>query len=326
MTNRIFTALLTAAVLSGIDGRVDSAEQPAVVCRQTEGAIELLCRGRLVLKYHTQVLEPPNGVDPVYRRSGFIHPVVTPSGRELTCAYPRDHLHQHGVFCAWVKTTFEGHPVDFWNQKARTGNVEHVRIVETSTDNEGAGFTVELRHLDVSASDGPRAVLRELWTIRCVDAGDVFQFDIESRQTCIADSPLIVHEYHYGGMAFRGSEEWYGEETDFEFLTSEGLGRIEGNHTRPKWVVATGTVNGEPAGIAVMGHLDNPRYPEPVRLHPKMPYFVFAPSVVGEFRLDPGSEYVRRYRYLVFDGPPQSAAIDAAWQSYTAAADDVAGR
>ncbi len=312
--------LLLAALVSGCGAGlvVPSVAQEAVVCREGEGVVELLCRDRPVLRYHTAVVEPPAGIAPVFRRSGFIHPVWTPQGRVVTADFPADHPHQHGLFCAWVKTTFEGREVDFWNQAGETGRVEHVRLVSLRNEPDFAEFTVELRHSDLTAPAGPRPVLRELWTIRGRDVPQGFLFDLESRQTCIAESPLIVQEYHYGGMGFRGAEAWFAPrgEARFQFLTSEGLGRLEGNHTRPHWVAAHGEIDGGECGIAIMGHPRNFRHPEPVRLHPTKPYFVFSPCVLGEFRLEPGIEHRARYRYYVYDGPLDRDAIERVWEAY----------
>ncbi len=63
-------------------------------------------------------------------------------------------------------------------------------------------------------------------------------------------------------------------------------GRIDGNHARCSWVRLTGKV--EPRGLLVLSHRDNFRSPQAVRIHPKMPYFVFSPCVDGEFRISRG--------------------------------------
>jgi len=139
-----------------------------VACHDDGKAVTVSVRGKPVLTYHTAVVQPPSGVDPIFRRSGFIHPLTTPGGRVLTEAFPADHLHQHGIFNAWVKTEFDGRPVDFWNQGAGTGTVEHVEVVHFNSGPVFGEFSVRLRHLDLSAEPEPVAALDETWTIRYV--------------------------------------------------------------------------------------------------------------------------------------------------------------
>ncbi|MEZ6067768.1 MAG: PmoA family protein [Planctomycetaceae bacterium] len=284
-----------------LNASLHAVDAPIVECRETDHAIDVSVHGKPVLRYHKSVLQPPAGIDPVFARSGFIHPVWTPEGKVVTADFPADHAHQHGLFSAWVNTSFNGHKVDFWNQAGRAGNVEHVRVVETRSGDLAGEFTVELRHVDLTGSDGPVSVLKELWAVRIQPHEGGHLFDIESRQTCVADVPLTVHEYHYGGMAFRGCDEWFAEGTDFAFITSDGKDRKAANHTRPGWVTAQGTIDGKVRGLMVIDHVDNFRAPQPVRLHPTKPYFVYSPCVLGEFKLEPGVELVNRYRYFVCD-------------------------
>ena len=73
---------------------------------------------------------------------------------------------------------------------------------------------------------------------------------------------------------------------------------------------------------AVCGSFSTPttfRYPQPVRLHPSKPYFVFAPEVLGEFSIEPEQTYESRYRYVVFDGTLSPEAGDQLVQDYTSA-------
>jgi hypothetical protein len=116
-------------------------------------------------------------------------------------------------------------------------------------------------------------------------------------------------------MAFRGNSEWLGQ-AESNFLTSEGNSRTDGNHTRPHWVDVHGMVQGQPCGVAVLQHPSNPRFPAPVRLHPQKPYFVFAPVVLGRMTIEPDQPLISRFRYVVHDGSPDPAALDAAWADY----------
>ena len=79
-----------------------------VHCKQIGDTIVIKRNGKHVLTY--QISDAvPDGVEPKYARSGFIHPITTPSGKVLTDDYPLPHhSHQHGLFFAWRKGKFKG--------------------------------------------------------------------------------------------------------------------------------------------------------------------------------------------------------------------------
>ena len=100
-------------------------------------------------------------------------------------------------------------------------------------------------------------------------------------------------------------------------LTADGTTNVEAsNHTSPSWIAAYGTIDGEEAGFVVMDHPSNFRYPQPVRVHPRMPYFVFSPVVKGSFILKPGFTYEAKYRIVSFDGTPNKVEIDDWYVAY----------
>ena len=289
--------------------------EPKVTCTDDGTRLTFEVRGRHVLSYNHAVQPAPEGIDPVYAKSGFIHPARTPQGRLVTDDFPPDHAHQHGVFFAWVNTTFEGRRVDFWNQAKGSGSVEHVEVLETTSGPVFAQFKVTLRHTDLTAPGDGKAVLEETWTVRAYDSSEVFLVDLVSQQRCVADTPLRVNDYHYGGMGLRGNRGWT-EPSESGFLTSTGRKRADGNHTRARWVIAHGPIDGAPAAVAVLGHPGNFRAPQTVRLHPRMPYFCFAPMVLGAFEIAPGESFISRYRYAAFDGEPNASTADRLWSDY----------
>ena len=120
----------------------------------------------------------------------------------------------------------------------------------------------------------------------------------------------MLQEYHYGGWAIGGRRNW-GETTAVAgFLTSEGKNRDAGNHTRPKWVNIHGPVSDDKhAGITVLNHPDNYRFPQPVRLHPTRPYFCWAPMVLGDYKIEPKKPLVTRYRMVVHHGKFNAAKM-----------------
>ena len=81
-----------------------------------------------VFFYHTSEAMPPPDSPSYYKRSGFIHPLYSPSGKVVTDDFPVGHAHQHAIFMAWTSTMFRNSAVDFWNQQSKKGTVEHTEV------------------------------------------------------------------------------------------------------------------------------------------------------------------------------------------------------
>ncbi|TWT52050.1 hypothetical protein KOR42_31470 [Thalassoglobus neptunius] len=284
-----------------------------VTVSRDEGRVIMSLNDKNVLAYNVEVVSPPEGADPIFRRSGHIHPAWTPDGLIVTDEFPADHVHQHAIFSAWTKTTFEGERVDFWNQKAETGTVEHREVLDLVSGPVFGELKVRLAHVVTKTEN--QDVLDEVWTIRLFAIADPHFFEIESVQTCVAETPLTIDEYHYGGFAFRGAAEFFSEQ-GHSMVTNETSDRVEGNHSRPDWVSLFGQVSGKQCGAVMFSHPENFRSPQPVRLHPTKPYFVFSPCVLGEFSLEPGQPFRSRYAYLTFDGTPDRKRIGQLWTTF----------
>jgi hypothetical protein len=275
--------------------------------------------GRQVLAYQTQPGELPGAdIKPIFKRGGYIHPVYTPSGRSVTDDFPADHRHHHGIWWAWTKTEFEGRRPDFWNVADGTGKVEFVAVDGTWSGEVHGGFKARTRSVDVSAPK-PVTVLNEEWQVTVYRVGQeknaYSMFDLVSTQACATTSPLVLPEYRYGGLGFRGHREWLDKNNCF-FLTSEGKERANGNGTRARWCHIGGRIGGEFAGIAILDHPSNFRAPQPVRLNPDQPFFCYAPSVLGLWEIARGQQYVSRYRFVVYDGQPDVAQLNRLWEDY----------
>ncbi|MBI1369389.1 MAG: hypothetical protein GC162_12140 [Planctomycetes bacterium] len=296
--------------LEALDGPDnDNAEPDHVHVQQDEKKIEVAVRGRTVMRYHIATNLSPIAGEPYYQRSGYIHPLYTPAGDVVTDDFNPDHPHQHGVMFAWTDTTFEGRKVDFWNQQKLEGTVEHEAVLDTVDGPVFGQFDVALRHVNLSAPGGRKVALRETWQVRVYDLTDYFLFDLTSIQSCAGPSPLYVNKYHYGGMAIRGAREWTKDHC--QMLTSAGEDRLGGNHTRPYWVDISGPVgHDEAAGVAILQSPDDFRYPQYVRLHPQMPYFVYSPQVDEGFVIEPGKPYVSQYRFYIHKGAINTTEAD----------------
>jgi hypothetical protein len=257
-------------------------------------------------------------VKPIYRRGGYIHPVLTPEGRLVTDDYPPDHLHHHGIWFAWTLTEFQGRKPDFWNMGDGTGTVEFESILDVWSGPYIGGLKARHRYVDLSART-PTSVLTDVWEITAYALGRTGRpyraFDVTSSQDILGSSPLVLPEYRYGGIGLRGHRTWLGA-SGTSFLTSEGRTRVDGHATRARWCAMSGRADGRPVGIAVLDHPQNFRHPQPMRIHPTEPFFNYAPMQAGRMEISPGTTYVSRYRFIVFDGQPDAAWLDTLWKAF----------
>lgn len=288
------------------------------------GAVQFDVAGNRALEFVTTV-RLPAGVDASNARRGYLYPVFTPNGALVTDDYPPDdevermHLHHHGMWAAWTRTQFNGHPVDFWNPWGE-GRVELGSVTAPWQGPVHAGLVATFTHEDMT--DGGMMALNERWALRVYSthsgAAPYYLFDLESTQEAI-NSPLRLEVYHYGGFAVRGAREWRGG--NFQFITSEGDTSQPNEMIAPRanWVHIGGQVGAAPAGYALLSHPSNYCSPQGLRLHPTDPYFSILPVAVdmcGPFEIVPGTPYVSRFRFVTSDGPADPALLQRLFDDY----------
>jgi len=294
---------------------------------ESGGDLTVSWKSRPILNYNVAVDEPPAGLDPLYRKSGYFHPVYSPAGSILTADFPADHAHQHGIFFAWVKTDIAGQPIDFWNQAKGTGTILHQQLHGTQQGTQFASFSADLKHL-MNATTKPRTALRERWSVNVYPSDRFHIWELQSEQRNVLDVPVTLEKYHYGGMAFRGRVDWIlsEENRDCTMLTSEGANRKQGNHEAVRWVQISGLATdgkSKPSrcGLVMMSHPENVRSPQKVRLHPTKPYFCFCPVVDEQLTLEPGDVLRSRYLMVTFDGDPDPSEFEKLWNDYACCLD-----
>jgi hypothetical protein len=311
-------ALLSLATASAAD----------ITAEKHGSVLRFATRNGTICDYQMEAGEVPDGVAAVFKHGAHLHPVYSPSGKLVTANHPADHRWHRGIWMAWTKTEFgDSHP-DFWNQgkgdgKDKKGDqilaeVRFEQLTKSWGGGESAGFISQ--HLFLDHHHVPdEKVLRETWEVsvsqNTLDGTAANIIDLTSTQICAGEKPLKLPEYHYGGLGVRGNEQWNAVEA-VTMLTSEGHDRKAGDATKGRWVYIGGSVDGTPAGMAILIHPSNFRFPQPLRLNPKNPQLCIAPSQGGEWSIEPGKPYVSKYRILVFDGAPDAKWIEAQWQSY----------
>jgi hypothetical protein len=279
--------------------------------------IQINIRGRNVAAYQTTArTSPRENLDPKFLRGGYLHPLVTPSGKVVTDDYALNHLHHHGIWTAWTKTRFDGREPDFWNMGQGKGKVDFVSLGKSWSGPVETGLTALHKFTDLT-SGSPVEVLDETWTVRTYDTGAAYHIiDLDSTQTTTGDKPLELPIYHYGGLGIRGREEWNGKDKA-TFITSGNItDRNKANSQPARWISMTGAVEGGTAGLAILSHPENFRAPQPVRIHPNEPFISFAPQTNEAMSIKPGESYHSRYRFIIFDGEADAKLIEQLWQDY----------
>jgi len=285
----------------------------------TDSFVQLQVGSAAVLRYHHKAWPPPAGKNGRYRRSAFIHPLWSPAGTVLTDVQPPDHYHHMGIWMPWTKTVFDGRKIDFWNLGRNEGTVRFKRYDRLESGPVYASFTAEHEHVDRSVAGGEKVILNEKWTVRLYNIGGLKDgyrlWDIESVQRCAAGKPLKILQHRYGGLGFRGRRSWQGDNCDY--LTSEGKTRVDAHATRARWCDVYGRTATGIEGVTIFSHPENFRHPEPMRIWPEGHiFFNFAPAQIGDFDVEPGRDYVFRYRFYVHSGRITSGDAERIWRDY----------
>ncbi len=293
--------------------------EPVVEIDKADKYIDIVKNDTKVLRYNNGIVPAPEEQSRLYDRSGFIHPLWSPSGVVLTNIHPADHIHHMGIWMPWTKTKFEDKEVDFWNLGKGEGTVRFVRFLSTTSGPVYGGFKAEHEHVALKTSEGEKVVLNEVWNVRVYNVGGpekgYWLWDFVSTQQCIADSPLYQLKYHYGGLGYRGPAEW--DEENSEYLTSEGKTRKDGHATTARWCDMSGSIEGKWQGVTMMSHTKNFRHPEPMRIWPEgQVFFNFAPSQLGDWVMEPGKDYMFRYRFYVHEGKIDVTEVERIWHDY----------
>lgn len=290
------------------------------VALEKEDGVSLSVAGNAAAGFVGVVKElPREGIDPVFLRGGYLHPIRTPTGNIVTDDYPSNHTHHHGVWTAWTNTVFQGRKPDFWNMGARKGKVDCKAVAFSWSGAVHAGLEAENEYTDLT-SGKPVVALNESWTVKAFAVTDGENphhlLELAFVHTMAGDDDLELPQYRYGGLGIRGRAEWDGI-GKAAFLTSEGVTDRDGANSKPaRWVAMTGAAGEGKAGIAILGHPANFRAPQPIRIHPAEPFISFAPQMAGDMKITHGEEYRSAYRFVAFDGEPDKKLLDRLWHDY----------
>ncbi|MEX0685690.1 MAG: PmoA family protein [Balneolales bacterium] len=292
---------------------------PEITIQEDYNTITFKYNGRSILRYFSGDNILPDSLDDVYKRGGYIQPAYSPKGTVVTSHLNTDLLpHHYGIWTSWTNTQFRGRDLSFWDLRQKNGKIVQADSVEYQWQGPvHSGIQAQHRYLDLSSNPSVVA-LNEKWGIYTyspvTNDHSYNRFDLVITQTANSGNPLIIKKHVYGGLGLRGHSDW-DDSSNGTFMTSEGLGR-DGNETRSRWVHIGGHSDGKQAGIAIFGHPENTRHPQPMRIHPELAFLSYAPNQLGEMAIEPGTPYVAEYRFITYDGEPDLDLLDQLWYDY----------
>ena len=276
-----------------------------------------------LIRYNYKTVYPPPGIDTVYRRSAFIHPLWSPRGQELTRINAPDHYHHWGLWNPWTHTLFENDSVDFWNLARKQGTVQFAKFISISGGNVFADYKALHEHVVFKKSGEQKTAINEVQSVRIYQPANNSNYyiaDIFIQLNCASESPVLLLEYRYGGLGMRATQEW--DRNNSTIITSEGKSRKDADGSKARWCLIQGRVNNDHAGIVFMSYPTNYNYPEPLRVWPENMYdrgdvFInFSPTKNMNWLLSPGKNYLLKYRLLVFNDNFSSEKAEVSWQDF----------
>ncbi len=287
-----------------------------------DGGIILGTANGPLLRYQFATQYPPEGVKEILKRSGFIHPFWSPSGKELTRIQPPDHYHHYGLWNPWTRVEYKGKVVDLWNLGDNQGTVRFANFISRTSGNVFADYKVLHEHV-VHQEDGEEIILNEVQGFRIFQQEknkDVYIADISILMNCATDNTVTLKEYRYGGLGWRATEKWH--RGNSETITSEGKNRVDADGSLAKWCILQGEIDEGYASVLMMSFPTNYNHPEPLRIWPEDQYdrgdvFAnFSPTKDKDWQLDPGNNYQLNYRFFVSDNKISPEDAEQLWQQY----------
>ncbi|WP_081634903.1 DUF6807 domain-containing protein [Lunatimonas lonarensis] len=286
-------------------------------------AIYVRSRGRDLWQYNHAVNYPPEGVDPAYARSGFVHPMWSPTGKALTRIQPPDHYHHYGLWNPWTRAEFRGQTIDFWNLADRQGTVRFANTIARLQGPVFAGYQVLHEHVVLKDQPEPVVAMVEKQGTRifAMDTNsDLYLADISISLNSATDDPVVLKEYRYGSLGWRTTEKW--DRYNSEVITSEGKSRKDADGTLATWCIVQGEIDDDYASVIMMSSPTNYNHPEPLRIWPENQYdrgdmyANFAPTKNMDWIIAPGKAYELNYRFLVSSKKLSAEQAEKAWRNF----------
>jgi len=299
--------------------------QAKVSLKKDNEDLSLMVNEKPILKYRYAVTLPPKEADPLYKRSGYIHPLWSPGGKVLTRIQAPDHYHHYGIWGPWTKTHIDDRAVDFWNLKLGQGTVKFAGFLSEAEGAIFSGFKALQQHVDFGGIGEDQIAMNEILDVRAWNIGEgVWMVDYTTSLNSPLKNGIMLDAYRYGGgIGWRATEDWHKD--NCTVLTSDNKTRIDADGSFARWCMVEGEsdVKEGRSGILFLSHPANRMHPEPMRIWPLDAnggrgdmYFEFVPIRHDDWKLEPKQNYTLKYRMIIFDGKMNAETAEKYWNSF----------
>lgn len=311
-THVVDTGMRIATFVSALMLVVSSAYAEFTI-QELPGRVAVHENGKPVLIYNVEATVPPDGVDPKYRRSSYIHPLYNVDGEIVTEDYPSDHYHHRGVFWGWPESSSNGRKMDIWTVDGAHQVFE--RWLEQDVQKDSATLTVQNAWVFEDESD---PVIRETITMKIHAAkDDVRAIDFRLRFKNVSSSPFTLLgaiNKGYGGFNFRPDAR----NKPFSFTTAKGPLKKDVLKIDSPWADVSWTSRDSKthSGVAIFQHPSNPDFPHYGWLLRHYGLNGAAWPHEAPHVLAPGESVELKYRLVVHKGSAKDAHIKKRFRAY----------
>lgn len=243
------------------------------------------------------------------RPKPYVHPLYAPNGFPVTLDSPADHVHHRGIMLAW--TNVNG--FDFWGETTpgEHGQIVHQRFLKTA-EKPAASITA-LNHW---VANGKVLLTENLTLTAPALTPDAVWLEWESElRAQEAPVTLSAAEAEYNGLGIRFPHSMDGGKV----LNARGMTTIEkANGAEAPWCTYNGAMkNGDPAGVAVFDHPQNPRHPTAFFvMNDPFGYVSAAPTFRQPFEVAVGQTLRLRYAVVSYLGAADRQRLDGLFEKW----------
>lgn len=276
---------------------------------------KFLWRGRLFLAYNKGFTKYGD----FYKSKPDFEPVLTPSGREVTTTAAHRYNHHHSIWIGHAKINGVNVFHDNNPERANLGDIvledAALEYIDVPAALQGAAGTVRLRTTNGWIAKNGRRLCTEHRTMAVTAAaygGRAHVVDIDS-DLLASEGEIVLEQDTHAYLGVRVADSMDEEDGGMIRNSNGQTNEAECMRQEAVWCDYSGEVAGQPAGVTMLVHPENPPTAFFTRAYGT---FLANPTLLGSMTVPAGDHLRQRFRLLIHDGAWQPTEIDAAYRAY----------